>query len=213
MDANLQLRTFDKYLEFKNGTSNKFYKVEVREVSENDVQLTIRYGRIGTNGRSDTTHFGSWDYCMMCANERVEEKLDKGYRLVSDLEALASAFEEPEERKQNGLPPVDDPIPVWHTGNAALAAKLDKWANNFLRKLNLIRTSFYGLTESQYRKQVESLFDQAYRGAKKLHKDYIAVVNADPRTVSGIKLFYNGLREKSGTNSWVIPQMDSWSFS
>jgi len=60
--------------EFSEGSSNKFW-----EISRQSTQVTVRFGRIGTNGQTQTKSFPS-DSAANQYNERlIREKLAKGY--------------------------------------------------------------------------------------------------------------------------------------
>ena len=62
------------YLEFSEGTSNKFWKIEVRGNSH-----TVIYGRIGAEGREVVKTFSSADEAMSDAQKLVASKIKKGY--------------------------------------------------------------------------------------------------------------------------------------
>ena len=60
--------------EFSEGSSNKFW-----EVSVNGAVVTVRFGRIGTNGQTQSTDFADAAVAARYAERKVREKLDKGY--------------------------------------------------------------------------------------------------------------------------------------
>lgn len=64
------------YLELsqENGTAHKFYEVTVE-----DCNMSIRYGRIGTQGSTSTTAFGSPEIAYQMAAKKVAAKKRKGY--------------------------------------------------------------------------------------------------------------------------------------
>ncbi len=64
------------YLELSEGDagSHKFY-----EVVTNDTQVTIRYGRIGDSGQTQTKTYPSPDKAKADATKKINEKLKKGY--------------------------------------------------------------------------------------------------------------------------------------
>jgi len=64
-------------LEFKEGKSSKFW-----EVSHNECVITVRYGRIGTQGQTQTRTFDSEKRATLEANKLRDEKLRKGYKAV-----------------------------------------------------------------------------------------------------------------------------------
>lgn len=70
------MKTF--YLELSeeeaNGTSHKFYEVII-----DDTKVTIRYGRIGTDGTASSQTFGTAAEAEKFAQKKVNEKKRKGY--------------------------------------------------------------------------------------------------------------------------------------
>ena len=75
-------QSFESYLEFKDGTSNKFYKVKVN-TTDNSVIAT--YGRIGADGVNILKEFDNYDSAEEYAEGLVREKLKKGYKKVNNL--------------------------------------------------------------------------------------------------------------------------------
>ncbi|GDY07009.1 hypothetical protein LBMAG52_04950 [Planctomycetia bacterium] len=61
--------------EFVEGSSSKFW-----EISTGGNNLTVRYGRIGTNGQTQTKSFTNPDTAAQYAEKQVASKLAKGYR-------------------------------------------------------------------------------------------------------------------------------------
>ncbi len=61
--------------EFIEGTSRKFWEVSI---SGNNV--TVRYGRLGTNGQSQTKSFTSPAAAAQHSDKQINAKLAKGYR-------------------------------------------------------------------------------------------------------------------------------------
>ena len=61
-------------LEFVEGSSFKFYEVEVTDQS-----VTTTFGRIGTDGQTQTKHFGDRLAAQNHADKLVRQKLAKGY--------------------------------------------------------------------------------------------------------------------------------------
>lgn len=62
------------YLELSDGESHKFYEVTVDEV-----EVTIRYGRIGAQGQSSSTTYATPEMAQAEATKKINEKLKKGY--------------------------------------------------------------------------------------------------------------------------------------
>ena len=61
--------------EFVEGTSAKFW-----EITTNNREVTVRYGRIGANGQSQTKSFTSPTTASQHAEKQIASKLAKGYR-------------------------------------------------------------------------------------------------------------------------------------
>jgi predicted DNA-binding WGR domain protein len=64
-----------RYLEFVGGSSAKFY-----EVSTSGNQVTIRFGRIGTEGQTQVKTLADADAATQHADRLIASKLAKGYR-------------------------------------------------------------------------------------------------------------------------------------
>jgi predicted DNA-binding WGR domain protein len=63
--------------EFQEGNSNKFWEIIV-----NGCEHTVRYGRIGSSGQSQTKSFPSEADTERDANRLIAEKTRKGYREI-----------------------------------------------------------------------------------------------------------------------------------
>ncbi|MGE5194209.1 MAG: WGR domain-containing protein [Deltaproteobacteria bacterium] len=63
-----------RYFEFVEGTSSKFWEISV---SGSDV--TVRFGRIGSNGQTKTKSFADESAAREHADSLIEEKVGKGY--------------------------------------------------------------------------------------------------------------------------------------
>ena len=61
--------------EFVEGTSSKFW-----EITNNNREVTVRYGRIGANGQTQTKSFTSETAATEHAEKQIVSKLAKGYR-------------------------------------------------------------------------------------------------------------------------------------
>ncbi len=62
------------YLELSDGQSHKFYEVTV-----NNTEVTIRYGRIGTQGQTSNTTYDTPEKAQAEATKKINEKFKKGY--------------------------------------------------------------------------------------------------------------------------------------
>jgi predicted DNA-binding WGR domain protein len=63
-----------RHLEFVGGSSRKFWEISVSENS-----FTVRFGRLGTAGQSQTKSFADESSAKREAEKLVAEKLRKGY--------------------------------------------------------------------------------------------------------------------------------------
>ncbi len=72
-----------KYLEYKDEKSHKFWEIEVKDNSH-----TVTYGKVGTNGRSNTKTFETAKDAQKDAEKLVKAKIKKGYTEISNEEAL-----------------------------------------------------------------------------------------------------------------------------
>ena len=62
------------YLELSDSQSHKFYEVTV-----NNAEVSIRYGRIGTQGQTSNTTYDTPEKAQADATKKINEKLKKGY--------------------------------------------------------------------------------------------------------------------------------------
>jgi uncharacterized protein YwqG/predicted DNA-binding WGR domain protein len=62
------------YLELSDNKSHKFYEVTI-----NDLEITIRYGRIGSPGTTSTKTYNTPEIAQAAATKKINEKLQKGY--------------------------------------------------------------------------------------------------------------------------------------
>ncbi len=64
--------------EFKEGTSSKFWEVDVE-----GKDLTVRFGKIGTNGQTQTKSFPTAEKATSERDKLIKEKTSKGYAELS----------------------------------------------------------------------------------------------------------------------------------
>ncbi len=69
--------TLTRRFEFVGGGSDKFW-----EVTQNDAQVTVRFGKNGTAGQTDTKSFPNSAAAQKHAEKKIAEKLAKGYSEV-----------------------------------------------------------------------------------------------------------------------------------
>lgn len=73
------------YLELsqEDGAAHKFYEVTV-----DDLVVTVRYGRIGADGQTQTTTFATTEKARAAAAKKVGEKVRKGYAPAVDRKSV-----------------------------------------------------------------------------------------------------------------------------
>lgn len=79
--------------EFSTGGSDKFWEVE-----QNGNDVTVRYGRIGTNGLTQTKSYGSPEAANKEHDKLVAEKLKKGYVVAKPPKTKEAAVALAEEQ-------------------------------------------------------------------------------------------------------------------
>ena len=70
--------TTTRRFEFSEGSSNKFWEITV-----NDVKVTVRYGRIGSQGQTNVKSFPDTAAANKHADSLINQKLGKGYTEVT----------------------------------------------------------------------------------------------------------------------------------
>ena len=63
-----------RYFEFVDAKSSKFW-----EISQSGCDVTVRFGRIGASGQTQTKTFADEAAAMKHADKLIEEKTEKGY--------------------------------------------------------------------------------------------------------------------------------------
>ena len=84
---------------FTEGTSNKFWTIELSGKS-----FTVRFGRIGTDGQTQTKEFAGADEAKKAYDKLVAEKIKKGYQEVGAPSAgeTTAPAEKPAKGKRAG---------------------------------------------------------------------------------------------------------------
>jgi DNA ligase 1 len=65
--------------EFSEGKSNKFWEIAI-----NGNEVTVKYGRIGTDGQTNAKSLADEEAAAKHAAKLVEDKVEKGYREITD---------------------------------------------------------------------------------------------------------------------------------
>jgi predicted DNA-binding WGR domain protein len=71
------------YLEYRGGTSDKFYRIVIAEIGD-QFMTTAWWGRRGSTGQTQTKSFGSRAEAENIYDRFIWEKLRKGYRVATD---------------------------------------------------------------------------------------------------------------------------------
>ena len=88
--------------EFVGGTSNKYW-----EVSQSGTEVTVHFGRIGSDGQTQMKDYGTWDDAAERVRKLVAEKLREGYLEVEGSGLRPDA--EPGFRQPPAFPPYEVP--------------------------------------------------------------------------------------------------------
>ncbi|MCL2467290.1 MAG: DUF4240 domain-containing protein [Micrococcales bacterium] len=88
------LQEIEKYLVLQEGVSNKFWQVQT-----DGAQQTVRYGRVGTDGRESVKDFADAAICRRDTEKLVSQKLRKGYVEVADESAVPEKAELTEDER------------------------------------------------------------------------------------------------------------------
>lgn len=191
-----------RYAEKKAGTHNKFYEVEaLREEDATHCQIIFRWGRIGTTGQTKVQTCLAWSTAVSTCNEQFEKKLKRGYKEVCAMQALASAIQDPTERKsEGGLDPVQIPTPRFGV-TGSTKTRLERYCQKYLDKLNVIRDSRRTLGFRAYETQFLDLLDSYDRewvriSETKAHGSQVR----NERAREGYRAFRHDLRANAGIN-------------
>ncbi|KIG13892.1 Molybdate metabolism regulator [Enhygromyxa salina] len=81
--------------EFKDSRSYKFWEIEV-----DGATFTARYGKVGTDGQTQTKSFASPDKAAAAAEKKIQEKVRKGYAEVGSAPAPAPKQDAADESQE-----------------------------------------------------------------------------------------------------------------
>lgn len=77
---------------FQDGNSQKFWSIET-----NGKDFTVTYGKLGTTGQSQTKSWENEEKCQKEASKLIAEKTKKGYKELSDGEAMPDRVDVPKD--------------------------------------------------------------------------------------------------------------------
>ena len=80
-------------LENKNNGHNKFYMISVyaftdKKTGEDNIYVSLQWGRIGTVGQSQHKEFKSRGEALIFADEKLKEKLNRGYKFKKEVKEV-----------------------------------------------------------------------------------------------------------------------------
>ena len=82
--------------EFSDDKSNKFWIIEL-----DGNEFTVNFGRIGTNGQTQTKEFASPDAAKKEYDKLIAEKLKKGYKEKSGGGSSSSSSDEDDDEGED----------------------------------------------------------------------------------------------------------------
>lgn len=85
----------EKYFEYKDEKSAKFWKITVSGDSH-----TVNYGKIGTDGQQKTKEFSSSEEALESAEKLIVSKLKKGYSEINQKSSTSDSFDASEWLKE-----------------------------------------------------------------------------------------------------------------
>lgn len=112
---------FTKYFEFTDAKSSKFW-----EITKQDRQVIVRYGKIGTNGQTQAKEFPDAASATKHAEKLMAEKMGKGYAAQASAQAAGSAPTATVSGKSQSAPAVSARSPINESPPAKSAPKLKK---------------------------------------------------------------------------------------
>ncbi len=142
--------------QFSEGTSNKFWRIEVK-----DNAFTVVYGRVGTGGQTQTKEFDSNAEATKAADKLISEKVKKGYAEVTAAGTAAatttpsSSTATPTSKKKAESKPApgeETPAPLVETAPEPVAPAVAMPADGSFRRELLFDAEKFLLPECNQRK-------------------------------------------------------------
>jgi predicted DNA-binding WGR domain protein/outer membrane protein assembly factor BamB len=131
------------YLEFSDTGSNshKFYEVSVQQQI-----LTIRFGRVNTQGTTQTKTYSTFEQAKAEAHKRIQEKQRKGYQIASDMAiSVAPTDSGASNPQQDSLP-----LPHGQTPSAIIPDTKSPYLAPILWKFDSGSTTFGIAVEAEH---------------------------------------------------------------
>ncbi|NKB16439.1 MAG: WGR domain-containing protein [Sphingomonadales bacterium] len=85
--------------EYQDDSASKFWEVAVHGLS-----LSVRFGRIGSKGQSQTKSFATAEAAQKEQQKLIAEKTKKGYRAASEYRRIGAHFEPSKRGGSQGRP-------------------------------------------------------------------------------------------------------------
>ncbi len=157
--------------EMREGTSSKFWEVEVREKD-----VVVRFGRIGTTGQTKTQRAADVDAARKAAEKLVREKLGKGYAEAGSKNAAPPpAVSETKAKAKTETKAKAESKPKSRSKGRATPSVAESWERIerwFAKRPELALRLRPGASESQIRAAEEALgvtFPDDFRESVRIH--------------------------------------------
>jgi predicted DNA-binding WGR domain protein/uncharacterized protein YwqG len=141
--------------EFVDGSSNKFW-----EITRDGTRFTVRFGRIGSAGQSQTKAFTTDDEARLEAERLVNEKLKKGYIerasgsacVAAEPQLSASDSSRDDGVSASGLEPTLSGTPTANITRPVPPKKMERWFAAYRRLMFIpdVQDGDLGLTASKF---------------------------------------------------------------
>jgi predicted DNA-binding WGR domain protein len=144
--------------EYKDARSYKFWEIEIT-----DTGFTVRYGKVGTEGVTQTKNFPSAEKARSEAEKKIREKTSKGYSEVASAPATRSAASGGDEREE------------WAVRADRLQAAGDPWGQRIA--LEMARADAAGPAKRKLGKELDEL--EAAHGEHFFGAELLALLNQE----------------------------------
>ncbi|HEY1959088.1 MAG TPA: DUF4132 domain-containing protein [Polyangiaceae bacterium] len=182
--------------ELSEGTSNKFWEVDVEGNA-----LTVRFGRIGTNGQTQTKEFASAEKATAEHDKLVKEKTKKGYAEVAASGTLAAVAPKPAPTPTPSPTPSPSPNPPQtpspnpnppSTPNPPPRSVIDSvaWTDSALRAIAPIRGSSLVTPRAPDARATYATIRKAAQGYDALLAKGLKRPNADRDKITAVRALF-----------------------
>lgn len=178
-----------KHLKYVDGTSDKFWQIEV-----SGTQYTVTYGKNGTTGTSQTKVFNDDAECLKTAEKLLADKIKKGYSEDGDINILGTPKVVPAKKTNTDeiLAAYDTIIKYKDFGRLLPFLKENSKGNIEVLKKQVKKNKRFWMTFTDLKDEPQYLTDKKYTWGTRGDKDHTKII-----TLSAIALF-----NKSDIASW-----------